>query len=112
MAIPAAYFRHHLCQSAEGGSLYSIIPLSLYPTTLKHQNSFMGLRTDINPCSTFNNEKRTPELFLQGFKPEFKIHPVFYIGIHQNGLYDGCAREQGDGEIFVFPPAPLLTSNW
>jgi len=55
---------------------------------------------------------RTPEPFLQGFKPEFKIHPVFYIRICQNGLYNRCAREQSNGKIFVFPPAPLMTSNW
>jgi len=52
-----------------------------------------------------NTEKRASELFLQGFKPEFTKHPVFYIRICQNGLYNRCAKEQGAGEIFVFLPA-------
>jgi hypothetical protein len=58
-----------------------------------------------------NTEKRAPEPFLQGFKPEFTKHPVFYIRICHNGLYNRCAKEQGTGEIFVFLPAPILTSN-
>jgi len=35
MAIPAAYFRHHLCQSVEGGSLYSTITPFPLPNYLK-----------------------------------------------------------------------------
>jgi len=58
-----------------------------------------------------NTEKRAPEPFLQGFKPEFMKHPVFYIRICQNSLYHRRAREQGTGEIFVLLPAPILTSN-
>jgi len=59
-----------------------------------------------------NTEKRAPEPFLQGFTPEFKKHPIFYIRICHNSLYNRYAREQRDGEIFVFLPAPVLTSNW
>jgi hypothetical protein len=59
-----------------------------------------------------NNEKRTPEPFLQGFKPEFKIHPVFlYQDLPEWFIQQMCTRT-GDGEIFIFPPAPLLTTNW
>jgi hypothetical protein len=60
-----------------------------------------------------NNEKRTPQPSSKYLCQNLRYIQFFTSGFTKMVYTNNrCAREQGDGENVVFPPAPLLNSNW